>query len=243
MSSPPCDVGVMSTFRLQIARATVLAQLLFVGGWLGIGVLEGHGYRPMRHDISDLAALTAHYATADRVTLAIAGSLTIAFAFVLRHHLGSAALVLALSLPGLDTLTDTFFRLDCRAADAGCSISDAIASWHGKAHVAIFALSALATVAAPFVLARAMRRHEGWMSFARAAKLFGFLTIAVLVARVPPRVRRSAASLSESRRPWSAAGSRSWRGGSHGWRAGRGAGSPPSWLGAVKLPTSPCWVA
>jgi Protein of unknown function (DUF998) len=172
----------MSTFRLQIARATVLAQLLFVGGWLVIGALEDHGYRPIRHDISDLAALTAHHATADRVTLGVAGTLTIAFAFALRHHLGNAALVLALSLPGLDTLTDTFFRLDCRAADAGCSTSDAIASWPGKAHVAIFALSALATVATPFVLARAMRRHEAWIGFAEPTKQFGFLAIALLVA-------------------------------------------------------------
>jgi len=176
------DAGVMSTSRLQIARAAVLAQLVFVGGWLVIGALEDHGYRPMRHDISDLAALTAHHATADRATLALAGSLTIAFAFALRHHLGNAALVLALSLPGLDNLTDTFFRLDCRAADAGCSTSDAIASWHGKTHVGIFVLSALATIAAPFVLARAMRRREAWVSLARPTKLFGFVTIALLVA-------------------------------------------------------------
>lgn len=172
----------MSTSRLRIARAAVLAQLVFVGGWLVIGVLEDRGYQPMRHDISDLAALTARYATADRVTLALAGSLTIAFAFVLRWHLGNAALVLALSLPGLDNLTDSVFRLDCRAADAGCTFSDAIASWHGKAHVGIFALSALATIAAPFVLARAMRRREGWVGLARPTKLFGFVTIALLVA-------------------------------------------------------------
>jgi hypothetical protein len=154
---------------------------VFVGGWFVIGALEDHGYRPMRHDISDLGALTAHHATADRVTLAVAGSLTIAFAFALRHHLGNAAIVLALSLPGLDTLTDSFFRLDCRSADAGCSTSDAIASWHGKAHAAIFALSALATIAAPFVLARAMRRRDAWVGLARPTKLFGFLTIALLV--------------------------------------------------------------
>jgi hypothetical protein len=172
----------MSTSRLQIARAAVLAQLVFVVGWLVIGALEGHGYRPMRHDISDLAALTAHHATADRITLAVAGSLTIVFAVALRAQLGNAAVVLAFSLPGLDALSDTFFRLDCRAADAGCSTSDAIASWHGKVHVGVFVVSALATIAAPFVLARAMRRREAWVAFARPTKLFGFLTIALLVA-------------------------------------------------------------
>ncbi len=173
----------MSTSRLQIARAAVLAQFVFVVGWLAIGAFEDQGYRPIRHDISDLAALTAHHPTANRLTVAFAGSLTIAFALVLRHHLGNAALVLALSLPALDNLTDdTFFRLDCRAVDAGCMFSDAIASWHGKAHVGFFALSALATIAAPFVLARAMRRRAGWVSLARPTKLFGFVTIALLVA-------------------------------------------------------------
>jgi Protein of unknown function (DUF998) len=172
----------MSTTRLLTARSAVVAQFVFAAGWLGVGTFEGHGYLPMRHDISDLAALTAHHATADRVTLALAGSVTIAFGFVLRHHLGNAALVIALSLPGLDTLTDTFFRLDCRAADAGCTFSHAVASWHGKAHVGIFAVSALATIAAPFVLARAMRRREGWVSLARPATRFGFVTIALLVA-------------------------------------------------------------
>lgn len=180
--APGTTLSPMSTSRLQIARAAVLAQLVFVFGWLIIGGLEGHGYLPMRHEISDLAAMTAHYPTADRVTLALSGSLTIAFAFVLRHHLGDPALLLALSLPGLDSLTDSFFRLDCRAADAGCTFSDATASWHGKAHLGVFALSALATVAAPFVLARAMRRRQGWVGLARPANLFGFVTIAVLVA-------------------------------------------------------------
>jgi hypothetical protein len=180
--APPYDAGAMSTYRVLVARAAALAQLVFVGGWLVIGALEGHGYRPMRHDISDLAALTAHHATADRVTLFVAGALTIAFAFALRHQLGNAALLLALSLPGLDSLSDTFFRLDCRAADAGCSSSDAMASWHGTVHVVVFVVSALATVAAPFVLARAMRRREAWVGLARPTKVFGLLTIALLVA-------------------------------------------------------------
>ncbi len=160
----------------------MLAQLVFVGGWLVIGAVEDHGYQPLRHDISDLAALTAQHPTADRITLALAGSLTIAFAFVLRRHLGNAAIVIALSLPGLDNLTDAFFRLDCRAADVGCSTTDAIASWHGRTHVGIFAVSALATVAAPFVLARAMRRREAWVRLAGPTTVFGFVTIGLLVA-------------------------------------------------------------
>ena len=52
---------------------------------------------------------------------------------------------------------------------------------HGKAHVCIFALSALATIAAPFLLAHAMRRRAAWVDFAGPTKQFGFVTAALLV--------------------------------------------------------------
>ena len=171
----------MNTSRARIARAAIVGQLVFVGGWLVIGAIEGHGYDALHHEISDLAALTAHHATADRITLAISGSLTVALAFVLRAHLGNAALLLAFSLPGLDSLSDVFFRLDCRAADAGCSMSDATASWHGKTHIAVFVVAALVTLAAPFVLARAMRRQDAWSALAGRTKAFGFVLIAMMV--------------------------------------------------------------
>jgi Protein of unknown function (DUF998) len=86
----------------------------------------------------------------------------------------------ALSLPGLDTISDAFFRLDCRAADAGCTMAEATASWHGKAHIACFVIAALATVAAPFVLAHRMRRVDGWQDLAVPTQIFGILTIVAL---------------------------------------------------------------
>src|SRR4051812_48205601 len=97
------------TRRTYLAIGTAVGQLVFVGGWLVLGFLEGHGYSPARHDISDLAALTAHHASADRLTLAVSGGVTIAFALSLRQVFGGAAWLLALSLPGLDNLTDVFF--------------------------------------------------------------------------------------------------------------------------------------
>jgi hypothetical membrane protein len=172
----------MDSPRVLAARAAVAAQVCFVGGWLVVGVVEGDGYSALRHDISDLGALTAHHPTLLRLTLALSGALTIAFALVLRRHLGNAALVVALSLPGLDNLTDAFFRLDCRAADAGCSTSDALASWHGKAHVVSFVVAGLATLVAPFLLSRAMRRSDGWEDLAAPTTRFGLVTIAVLAA-------------------------------------------------------------
>lgn len=113
----------MNPTRARLARATVLAQLVTVGAGSG----------------------------SPRVVLAVTGSLTIAFAFALRAHLGNAALVLALSSPGLGVLSDTFL-----------------------------VVAVPATLAAPFVLAAAMRRQERWSALARPTRTFGFVTIGLL---------------------------------------------------------------
>jgi len=34
----------MNISRARIARAAILGQLVFVGGWVVIGAIEGHGY-------------------------------------------------------------------------------------------------------------------------------------------------------------------------------------------------------
>jgi hypothetical protein len=119
----------------------------------------------------------------------IAGALTILFAFfALRPALavqgrGSAlgAWLLAASLMGLDNLSDVFFRLDCRAADRGCSTSAAMNSWHGTIHGVVGAATAVVTIATPFVLASHMRRADGWRDLARPTFAFGFLFLAVLI--------------------------------------------------------------
>jgi hypothetical protein len=185
-----CDMTdtTAARHRSWLAWAVIAAQLLFVGGTLVLGAIEGHGYSAGRHDISDLGALTAHHATAARLIVGIAGAVTIAFALlVLRPSLRAAngrepvgPWLVALSLPGFDTMSDAFFRLDCRAADAGCTMAEATASWHGKAHIACFVIAALATVAAPFVLAYRMRRVEGWQDLAVPTRIFGILTIVAL---------------------------------------------------------------
>jgi hypothetical protein len=168
--------------RAHVAVAAALGQVVFVVGWLVLGLLEGHGYSPAAHDISDLAALTAHHATWARLTLAVSGALTIAFGLSLRHVFGGAAWLVALSLPGLDNLSDAFFRLDCRAADAGCGMAEATGSWHGKLHIACFVIAAIATVIAPFALSPRMRRAVGWEDLARPTMFFGFVVIALLAA-------------------------------------------------------------
>ncbi len=169
----------------RLAWGAIAAQLTFITGWLVAGAIEGHGYSVSGDDISDLGALTAHHPTIVLVSFGVSGALTIAFGLgVLRPALGVGGVLVALSLPGLDNLSDAFFRLDCRAADSGCSASDAAASWHGKLHVAVALIAALATIAAPFVLSREMRRVGGWQLLAGPAVAFGFVVVLGAIANV-----------------------------------------------------------
>jgi hypothetical protein len=153
-------------------------------------VLEGHGYSAGRHDISDLTALTARHATFNRATLLVSGLLTAAFALwalrpsltVVGRGVPVSALLVAVSRPALDNVSDMFFRLDCRAADAGCSASAAASSWHGTIHVVAFLVAAIPTLVAPFALSRRMRAVAGWSDLARAARVFGVTLIVLFVA-------------------------------------------------------------
>ena len=141
------------------------------------------------HDVSDLGALTARFPWVMLTAQVIAGTLIIAFAlFALGPALavpgrGPAlgAWLLAASLIGLDNLSDTFFRLDCRAADQGGTAATAASSWHGQVHIAVGLLSAIAMVAAPFFLAARMRQANGWRDLARPTILAGALLLVVLL--------------------------------------------------------------
>ena len=61
---------------VRLAWAAIAAEVVFVAGWLVLGAIEGHGYSPGRHDISDLGAPTAHHVWLNALTLLISGALT-----------------------------------------------------------------------------------------------------------------------------------------------------------------------
>ncbi len=186
MEGTPTGFDSRATWLVWGAIAGVV---VFNLGWFLAGALQAGGYSVARHDVSDLAALTAQYPWVMLTAQGIAGALAVLFALVvLRPALavpdrGTAlgACLLAASLMGLDNLSDAFFRLDCRAADPGCTVTAAAGSWHGTIHLAVGVISAIATVAAPFALAARMRRADGWRDLARPSVLFGLLFLAVLV--------------------------------------------------------------
>jgi Protein of unknown function (DUF998) len=175
-----------------LAWGAVAGIVVFNLGWLIAGSVQGGGYSVASHDVSDLAALTARYPWVMLTATGTAGTLIILFAlFALRPALavpgrGPAlgAWLLAASLMGLDNLSDAFFRLDCRAADPGCTAAAAAGSWHGRVHLGVALLSGIATIALPFALAARMRRADGWHDLARPTVLAGWLLVAILAAYV-----------------------------------------------------------
>jgi Protein of unknown function (DUF998) len=174
---------------IWLARGAIVAPALFIAGWLVAGVLQDPAFSSARHDISDLGALTARAPWVMLLPQGVAGALTVAFALgalrpalrVPGHREPLGAWCVALSLMGVDNLTDPFFRLPCRAADAGCTPAVAFASLSGTVHVGIGIGAALFTAAAPFALARRMRLSAQWRDLAREAYAFGVLFIALLV--------------------------------------------------------------
>jgi hypothetical membrane protein len=175
--------------RVWLAWGVIGGILIFNIGWILAEALQGGGYSIARDDVSDLGALTARDPWVLLAATGIAGALTILFAlFALRPALAvpgrRAALgawLLAASLMGLDNLSDTFFRLDCRAMDAGCTSAVSTASWHGTVHVIVATVAAFATIAAPFVLAPRMRRVEGWRDLATPTIAIGVLFVVVVL--------------------------------------------------------------
>ena len=175
-----------------LAWGAIAGIVLFDLGWLLAGAVQAGGYSVASHDISDLGALTARFPWVMLTAQGIAGTLTILFAlFALRPALAVpgrrpalGAWLMAASLMGLDNLSDVFFRLDCRAADQGCTAAAAASSWHGRVHLAAGLLSGIATIALPFALAARMRHADGWHDLARPTILAGSLLVAVLAAYV-----------------------------------------------------------
>ena len=175
-----------------LARAVIIGQALFTAGWIVGGLLQDDAYSSARDDISDLGALTAHLPWVWLLPQGIAGVLTIAFALgalrpalsVPGHREPIGTWLAVFSLMGLDNLTDPLLRLDCRAADAGCTAAVAATSWHGTIHVVAGIVAALATVVAPFALARRMRLLDTWRDLAPGAIVVGlaFVILTVLYA-------------------------------------------------------------
>jgi hypothetical membrane protein len=181
------------TLRRALAWAAIAGQALVTVAWVIAGMLQAGGYSVAEHDISDLGAVTADRPWLILTGQAVSGVFTMSFAVLaLRpalaapdHHGPVSAWLVALSGAGLDDLSDAFFRLDCRAADLGCTEVVATTSWHGAIHGIVGSITFVILALAPFALARRMRLLPAWRSLAWPAFGYGVLllvAVAVFVA-------------------------------------------------------------
>jgi hypothetical protein len=181
-----------ATLRRAAVWCAVLGLVVFHAGWVIVGALQGPGYSAARDAISELSALTARHAAIMLLVNGVTGALLMFFAvagFGAALPRTSARTVsvamLAFTPLGFDELSDAFFRLNCQARD-GCTEWQEIASWHGAVHAVVGIATIFVLMAAPFVVARTLRRLPEWSDLARPSVVLGVaIDLAVASAAVP----------------------------------------------------------
>ena len=172
----------MSSLGFQRVAAICGVLALFTGtvGWVAGDLVQPAAFSPANDDISDLGAVTATSAWIyNQVGANLTGFLVVVLAIGLWLALSPDLLgrlgAVALAVAGAGSFLDGLFRLDCRGIDAACTND----SWHSHAHKVESAITAVALLLAPLILAFAFRRAPGW----RGAWLPSLLTIpAILLA-------------------------------------------------------------
>jgi hypothetical membrane protein len=149
---------------LRAAGICGLLTLVTVGvAYIGGALAQPDAYSSADDDTSDLGALTANMAWINnQIGSNLTGILIILFGLGLWRALSPDVLgrigAGAVVLTGLGLFVDGFFRLDCRAIDAGCTND----SWHSSAHKMNNRFLLAVSFAAPLILAFAFRRIPEW---------------------------------------------------------------------------------
>ena len=149
----------------RIAGICGLAAFVTVNiGWIAGGLAQPAAYSFANDDISDLGADTASSSWIyNWIGAGLTGLLVVVLALGLWRALSpdllgrlgtGAMLVVGVGV----VLEGLLFHLDCRGIDTGCRNE----SWHADAHRTESAITAIATLAAPLILAFAFRRIPAW---------------------------------------------------------------------------------
>jgi hypothetical protein len=145
----------------------LIAQASFMVGWLVSETWQGHRYSPVKHNISDLQAVTAPHAWFPITCFAIGGLGTFAFAtFGLRPALRAAGTTAAyapwlLALAAL-ALGNSFPQIPCRLADPGCSAHNQLHSPGGMTDAILSGAAFFVLVLTPFPLWRRLAVLPQW---------------------------------------------------------------------------------
>lgn len=145
---------------LLLAGAAIIAQLVFLGGWLLAGALEPH-YSGVRQYISELGRDGAVHPWIFIVFMAIWGlgfvALAVAVAPPLRTRRWPLAMPACFALAGVCAILVGPLRMDCSTiASAACRSHEATSgrSWHYEAHIWLSLGIKVALLASGFAFAR-----------------------------------------------------------------------------------------
>jgi len=158
----------------------LLSPLAFIIGWAAGGLAQPDAYSLVDDSVSDLGALTADQAWIyNQLGANLTGLLVAALAYGLWRvgipgRSGRIG-VIALAVMGIGQFFDGWFRLECRAIDAGCSGGGT--GWQVVAHEIESLFTVLGLLVSVFALARAFKTAERWRDLRTPTLIAGSATV------------------------------------------------------------------
>jgi hypothetical membrane protein len=168
-----------------LGRIAVAGPVAFTVAWLAGGYAQ-HEYSVRREDVSALAALDAQNAWIMITGFVLLGVGTVALGAGLASALtGRSAVIGAvlLMIAGVSIVIAGLARNDCSSELTACAnrVDAGQVSWHHSIHDTISLVIFLALVAAPLVLARAVRGDDRWRDLRVYSVITGIVTLVLLV--------------------------------------------------------------